>query len=105
MLLCSLLLHDDGISTTAEKIATVVKAANLTIDSYWPGLFAKLFETRNIEDLILNIGSGGAYIAVATPPAEAGSAAAAASGPSTDEKKEEANEEAEEEDYGFSMFD
>ncbi|KAH7522158.1 hypothetical protein FEM48_Zijuj07G0108600 [Ziziphus jujuba var. spinosa] len=42
----------------AEKIATIVESANLKIDSYWPGLFSKLFEKRSIEDLILNAVSG-----------------------------------------------
>jgi large subunit ribosomal protein LP1 len=35
-----------------------VKAANVTIDPYWPGLFAKLFEKTSIEDLISNVGVG-----------------------------------------------
>ncbi|KAF9669134.1 hypothetical protein SADUNF_Sadunf14G0076400 [Salix dunnii] len=50
----ALILYDDNISITAEKIATLLKAANLQIESYWPGLFAKLAEKRNIEDLIMN---------------------------------------------------
>ncbi|KAK1271420.1 60S acidic ribosomal protein P1 [Acorus gramineus] len=56
--LAAVLLYDDGIPITAEKISTVIKAANVTIDSYWPGLFAKLFEKKNIEELIFNVGSG-----------------------------------------------
>jgi ribosomal protein L12E/L44/L45/RPP1/RPP2 len=42
----------------AEKIATVVKAANVKVESYWPALFAKLLEKRSVEDLILSVGSG-----------------------------------------------
>ena len=42
----------------AEKIATVVKAANVKVESYWPTLFAKLLEKRSVEDLILSVGSG-----------------------------------------------
>ncbi|KAL9661364.1 hypothetical protein QQ045_026188 [Rhodiola kirilowii] len=60
-----LALHNDGIAITAEKIATLVKAANIAVESYWPSLFAKLVEKKNIEDLILNVGSeggGGAQI-------------------------------------------
>ncbi|GFQ06271.1 60S acidic ribosomal protein p1, partial [Phtheirospermum japonicum] len=47
-------LHDDGIAVTAEKIATLVQTMNLTVESYWPSLFAKLCE-KNIEDLVMNV--------------------------------------------------
>uniref|UniRef100_A0A5B7A3H0 60S acidic ribosomal protein P1-like n=1 Tax=Davidia involucrata TaxID=16924 RepID=A0A5B7A3H0_DAVIN len=99
----SLILHDDGISVTAEKIATLVKAANVTVESYWPSLFAKLVEKRNIEDLIMNVGSGGggAAVAVAAP---SGGAAAAPAAPAAEEKKEEPKEESDD-DMGFSLFD
>ncbi|KAK1288091.1 60S acidic ribosomal protein P1 [Acorus calamus] len=104
---CSLaacILFDDGIAITSEKIHTLIKAANVSIDSYWPGLFAKLFEKRNIEDLIFNVGSGGgaAPVAVAAPAAGGGGAAAAA--PVVEEKKEEPKEESDD-DMGFSLFD
>jgi hypothetical protein len=42
----------------ADNIATLIKAANVTVDPYWPGLFAKLFEKTSIDDLLSNIGSG-----------------------------------------------
>lgn len=41
---------------------TLINAANVKIDSYWPGLFAKLFQKKNIEDLIFNVGSGEGHI-------------------------------------------
>lgn len=40
-----------------EKIQTVLKAANVEVEPYWPGLFAKALETANVKDLITNIGS------------------------------------------------
>jgi len=68
-----------------------VKAANVQIESYWPGLFAKLAEKRNIEDLIMNVGSGGgAAVAVAAP---AGGAPAPADAPAAEEKKVRRNEQ------------
>ncbi|KAL3524461.1 hypothetical protein ACH5RR_017295 [Cinchona calisaya] len=101
----ALILHDDGIPVTAEKIAALVKAANLTVESYWPSLFAKLCEKRNIEDLIVNVGSGGgAAVAVAAPGAAAGGAAPTAAAPAAEEKKEEPKEESDD-DMGFSLFD
>ncbi|XP_043715786.1 60S acidic ribosomal protein P1-like [Telopea speciosissima] len=102
----ALLLHDDGIAVTAEKIAAVVKAANVTVESYWPNLFAKLVEKRNIEDLIMNVGSGGggAPVAVAATSGGGGGGAAAAAAPAVEEKKEEPKEESDD-DMGFSLFD
>ncbi|CAF1716294.1 unnamed protein product [Brassica oleracea var. botrytis] len=43
----ALILHDDGIEITAEKIAKLVKAANVNVESYWPSLFAKLCQKKN----------------------------------------------------------
>lgn len=40
-----------------EKIQTILKAANVEVEPYWPGLFAKALETTSIKDLITNIGS------------------------------------------------
>ncbi|RVW62577.1 60S acidic ribosomal protein P1 [Vitis vinifera] len=51
----ALILHDDEISVTLEKINTLVKAAKVEVESYWMALFAKLVEKRNVEDLILQI--------------------------------------------------
>ncbi|KAL9251950.1 Large ribosomal subunit protein P1z-like protein, partial [Drosera capensis] len=102
-----LILHDDGISITSEKIATLVKAANVSVESYWPSLFAKLVEKRNIEDLISNVGAGGGGAAVsvsASPSGGGGGGAAAAAVEEKEEKKEEPKEESDD-DMGFSLFD
>jgi large subunit ribosomal protein LP1 len=42
----------------ADKLTTIVKAAGVNVESYWPGLFAKLLEKRSVEDLITSAGSG-----------------------------------------------
>lgn len=42
----------------ADKISTLVKAANVSVEAYWPTLFAKLLEKHNVDDLVTNIGSG-----------------------------------------------
>ncbi|KAM1612250.1 hypothetical protein FF2_000929 [Malus domestica] len=100
----ALILHDDGIPITSEKIATLVKAANITVESYWPGLFAKLAEKKNIDDLILNVGAGGGGAAVAVAAPGGGAAAPATAAPAAEEKKEEPKEESDD-DMGFSLFD
>ncbi|KAK1560325.1 hypothetical protein Q3G72_025239 [Acer saccharum] len=97
----ALILHDDGIAITSEKIVQLLKAANVHVESYWPGLFAKLAEKRNIDDLIMNVGSGGGgAVAVSAPVG----GAAAAPAPAAEEKKEEPKEESDD-DMGFSLFD
>ena len=70
----------------SDKIATLVKSANVNVESYWPSLFAKLAEKRNVGDLIMNIGAGGG---AAAPIAVSSSAPAAASAaaPAVEEKK------------------
>ncbi|XP_031283715.1 60S acidic ribosomal protein P1-like [Pistacia vera] len=103
----SLILHGDGIVITPEKIATLLKTANLNIESYWPSLFYKLCEKRSIEDLILNVGSGGASVAVAAPAAATGGGGGGGGGApaaAVEEKKEEPKEESDD-DMGFSLFD
>ncbi|XP_074559583.1 large ribosomal subunit protein P1-like [Curcuma longa] len=106
----ALVLHDDGIPITSEKISTLVKAANLTIDSFWVSLFAKLLEKRNVDDLILSLGSGGgaAPFAISPAPAAAGGAPPSAA-PAAEEKKEEPKEESDEEesdeDMGFYCWE
>ncbi|XP_071707782.1 large ribosomal subunit protein P1-like isoform X1 [Rutidosis leptorrhynchoides] len=98
-----LILFDDGIPVTVtEEIATILKAANVQCESYWPSLFAKLVKKKNIEDLIVNVGAGGGALVVAAPAA-AGGAAAAAAAPAVEEKKEEPKEESDD-DMGFSLF-
>ena len=65
-----------------------MKAAEVSVESYWPSLFVKLAEKRSIDDLILNVGSGGgaAPVAVSAPASGAGGAVAAAA-PAVEEKK------------------
>lgn len=97
----ALILHDDGVEITAEKLNTLISAAGVEVEPFWPGLFAKALEGRNISELIANVGSA----AAAPAPAAGGAAAAAAP---AEEKKEEKKEEPEEEsddDMGFGLFD
>ncbi|XP_015089324.1 60S acidic ribosomal protein P1-like [Solanum pennellii] len=100
-----LILHDDDIAITAEKISAIVKAANVSVEPYWPLLFAKLAEKKNISDLIMNVGAGGGGVAaVAAPVGGAAAGGGAAAAPAAEEKKEEPKEESDD-DMGFSLFD
>ena len=37
---------------------TILKAAKVDVEPYWPGLFAKALEGVNVKDLLSNVGSG-----------------------------------------------
>ena len=101
----ALILYDDDIDITGEKMAKIIAAAKVNVEAFWPGLFAKALQGRNIGDLICNVGSA---------PAAGGGAAPAAGGdaggaPAAEEKKEEKKVESEEsgsdDDMGFGLFD
>lgn len=85
-----------------EKISTILKAANVDVEPYWPGLFAKALEGINVKDLITNIGSG----AGAAPAASAAPVAAAAAAPAKEEKKKvESEPEDSDDDMGLGLFE
>jgi len=88
-----------------EKIQTILKAANVNVEPFWPGLFAKALETANVKELISNVGSG----VGAAAPAAGGAAPAAAGGDGgaakAEEKKKDEPEEESDDDMGFGLFD
>lgn len=100
----ALILADDDVPITAEKLNTILKAANVTVESIWPTLFARALSACNIKDLINNIGS-----AAAAPAAAAGTGAAPAEEAKKEDKKEEEKKkeetDSEDEDMGFGLFD
>ena len=60
------------------------------MESYWPLLFVKFAEKKNLEDLLLNCGAGGGgggAVAVAAPTAGGGGGGGAAAPPPAEEKK------------------
>ncbi|KAG8284594.1 60S acidic ribosomal protein P1 [Homalodisca vitripennis] len=54
----ALILIDDDVAVTGEKIQTILKAAGVEVEPYWPGLFAKALEGINPKELITNVGAG-----------------------------------------------
>ncbi|KXJ07907.1 60S acidic ribosomal protein P1 [Exaiptasia diaphana] len=99
----ALILHDDDVPITAEKMQKLIKAANVDVESFWPGLFAKALEGHNITDLITSAGAPGG----GAPAAGGAAAGGAADEPKAEEKKEEKKESESEsdDDMGFSLFD
>ncbi|RPA81180.1 ribosomal protein 60S [Ascobolus immersus RN42] len=99
----ALILADDGVEITADKLQTLIKAAGVQdIEPIWTSLFAKALEGKDVKDLLLNVGTGGG-----AAPAAGGAAAAAGGAAAAEEKVEEKEEEKEEsdDDMGFGLFD
>merc|ERR1711939_1239206 len=83
----ALILADDGLEITSEKILAITSAAKVEVEPIWATLLAKALEGKDVKDLLSNVGGG------AAPAAE-------------EEKKEEKAEEKEEsdDDMGFGLF-
>ena len=98
----ALILADDGIEITSDKLQSLIKAAKVEeVEPIWTSIFAKALEGKDVKDLLVNVGSGGG-----AAPAAAGGAAAggAADEAAPAEEKEEEKEESDE-DMGFGLFD
>merc|ERR1711903_372719 len=97
----ALILHDDEMAITAENIKTLVNAANVEVETYWPGLFAKALDGKDINDLLTTVSSGGGG-GCAGPAAAAGDGAAAA----VEEEKKKSSSSSDGGDVGGAgMFD
>mmetsp|Transcript_10910 Transcript_10910/g.25913 ORF Transcript_10910/g.25913 Transcript_10910/m.25913 type:complete len:112 (+) Transcript_10910:139-474(+) len=100
----SLILHDDGLDITADNITALVKAAGVEVEPFWPALFAKLFQSKSVGDLISNVGAGGGGAVVAAAPG-AGGAGGAGGGAGAAAPEPEPEPEEEEEGMDFDLFD
>ena len=58
----ALILHDEGLPISAENINKLVKAANVEVESFWPGMFAKALQSANVGELISSVGSGKLFL-------------------------------------------
>ena len=101
----ALILYDDDIDITGEKMAKIISAAKVNVEAFWPGLFAKALQGRNIGDLICNVGSAPAAGGAAAPAAGGDAAAAPAAEEKKEEKKAESEESGSDDDMGFGLFD
>ncbi|KAI0634618.1 60s acidic ribosomal protein-domain-containing protein [Trametes polyzona] len=99
----ALILADDGIEITADKITALTNAANVEIEPIWASLLAKALEGKNVKELLSNVGAGGAGPAAAAAPAGGAAGGAAEEAPKEEEKKEEKEES--DDDMGFGLFD
>ena len=86
--LAALILHDDKSDVTADAINRILQSANVKVAAYWPMLFAKALEGKNVGDF-LTVSTGG------SAPAQGNAPVAEAKGPAKVEKQPEPVEEVE----------
>ncbi|KAI7899978.1 60s acidic ribosomal protein-domain-containing protein [Cokeromyces recurvatus] len=96
----ALILEDDNIEITADKLQALVSAAGVEVEPIWFSLYAKALAGQDLKALLLNVGAPGAAPAAG---AAAAGGAAAADAPAEEEKAEEKEES--DEDMGFGLFD
>jgi len=100
----ALILADDDLDVTSERILTLTNAANVEIEPIWASLLAKALEGKNLKDLLSNIGAGGGAAAAPVAAAAGGASSGGAAEAPKEEEKEEEKEESDE-DMGFGLFD
>jgi large subunit ribosomal protein LP1 len=66
----ALLLHDDNVEITADKLNKVINASGNTVESYYPEFFEKYFQGVNLKTLLETVSSAPAGGPVASAPVE-----------------------------------
>lgn len=93
----ALLLHDDNVEITSDKLNKIITASGNTVDAYYPEFFGKYFASADLKSMLNNVGSGPAVGAAASSaPAEDKTAKKddKKAAPKKEEKKVEEEEEA-----------
>ncbi|KAI5286587.1 hypothetical protein KEM52_001944 [Ascosphaera acerosa] len=103
----ALILADDNVEITAEKLQTILKAAGIEdVEPIWTSLFAKALAGKDVKEILTDVGATGAAAAgTAGGGAAAGSGAAEAEAAPEEAKKVEEDEGESDEDLGLSLFD
>ncbi|KAF5368494.1 hypothetical protein D9758_002144 [Tetrapyrgos nigripes] len=100
----ALILADEGIEITSDKLVALCNAAGVELEPIWASLLTKALEGKNVKDLLSNVGSGGGAPAAVASGGGAAGGGAATDAPKEEEKKEEEKEESDD-DMGFGLFD
>merc|ERR1712070_95715 len=98
----AMILKDEDMEITEDSMKSLLDAANVEYDSYWPGLFVKALNNQDLDKLICQPsgggGGGGGGVAVGGGGGGGDGAAAA-------EKKESSSSEGDAMPAGPGLFD
>ncbi len=67
----ALLLFDDKVEVTAEKLNKVITASGNTVEAYYPEFFGKYLSTVDLNTFLNNVGSAAPAAAAPAAAAEA----------------------------------
>ncbi|KAA8495017.1 60S acidic ribosomal protein P1 [Porphyridium purpureum] len=96
----TVILQDDGLTVSADNIQKLIAAAGVSVEAFYPGLFAKYpVELSSLVGMTIGSGGGAAAggAAAAAGPADAPAAAVEAPPAAVEEEEEEAAD--------FDLFD
>merc|ERR1712130_131113 len=95
----SLLLFDENLPIDATKIKSLITAANIEVEPFWPSVFARYLQGKDIGALLANIGGSAASPAAAATGGA--SADSGSSGAAVEDKKAESESEEPSDDDAF----
>jgi ribosomal protein L12E/L44/L45/RPP1/RPP2 len=52
----ALILADEGLEITSDKLFALTKAAGVEVESIWTQLFAKALAGKDVKNMLLNVG-------------------------------------------------
>jgi large subunit ribosomal protein LP1 len=96
----ALILQDEGLEITADKITALIAAAGVEVQPIWPTIFAKALAGKDLEALLFSAGSSGSGSAPVAGGAQQAPGAAAVEEKAESEKADESDD-----DMGFGLFD
>ncbi|KAI6183757.1 Protein CBR-RLA-1 [Aphelenchoides bicaudatus] len=99
----ALILEDDSVPITVDKVNKLLQAANVQVEPFWPGLYVKALEGVNVSELITNVSNSIASGPAPTAASSGGAAAPESAAPTKEEKKDEPKEESDEARHGLRL--
>ena len=96
-----LLLFDDKIEITADKLNKVISASGNTVEAYYPEFFAKYLSSVDLNAILSSVGAGPATGAATVASTDAKTDAKDDKKGKKEEKKKEEPKQEEEEFSGF----
>jgi large subunit ribosomal protein LP1 len=102
----ALILADDSIPITPEKLQALLKAAGIEdIEPIWTTLFAKALEGKDVKDILTKIAATGPAVGEATNTSKPNEQNDEVTDGGEKKKNDDTDEGSDEDDLGLGLFD